>query len=257
MSKYILNKSVKRGKVNDFDNLKGIDKVAWNFISAIYDLGWDILSVDNNVSFRNKVASKFTLEIYNNNNTKNKGSKSNDKLATVRRLPLPIPAKSFKEVKDIAKFFKKNEKSKEKETPRKSYTQMSSAGNNTREVLKIKEAFSNLQEKIEKIQKIINRGSKPKLRLNMTTKRPSCKQVVVLINSDNIVKFMSNSSNHITNINRLLKNIKSNCKADYIWSKKSSIIIVTDKVASVLDLQTIERYVKNSNQIDVENVKAP
>ena len=91
----------------------------------------------------------------------------------------------------------------------------------------------------------------------MTTKRPSCKQVVVLMNSDNIVKFMSNSNNHITNINRLLKNIKSNCKADYIWLKKSSIIIVTDKVASALDLQTIERFVKNSNQIDVKNVKAP
>jgi len=150
MSKYILNKSVKRGKVSDFDNLKGVDKVAWDFISAIYNSGWDTFSVDNNVSFRNKVTSKFTLEIYNNNNTKNKGSKSNNKLATVSRLPLPIPAKLSKKVKDIAKFFKKNKKSKEKKTPRKSYAQMSSAGNNTREVLKIKKAFSNLQEKIEK-----------------------------------------------------------------------------------------------------------
>ena len=137
MSKYILNKSVKRGKVNDFDNFKGIDKVAQNFISAIYDLGWDALSIDNNISFRNKIASKFTLEIYNNNNTKNKDSKSNNKLANISRLSLPIPAK----------FFKKNEKSKENETPRKSYAQVSSAGNNTREVLKIKETFPNLQEK--------------------------------------------------------------------------------------------------------------
>ena len=83
MSKYILNKFVERGKVNDFDNFKGVGKVAQNFISAIYDSGWDTLSIDNNVSFRNKVASKFTLKIYNNNNLKNKGSKSNNKLATV------------------------------------------------------------------------------------------------------------------------------------------------------------------------------
>jgi len=39
MSKYILNKSVKRDKVNNFDNLKDVGKVAWNFISAVYDLG--------------------------------------------------------------------------------------------------------------------------------------------------------------------------------------------------------------------------
>jgi len=70
----------------------------------------------------------------------------------------------------------------------------------------------------------------------MTTKRLSCKQIIVPMNSDNIVKFMSNSSNHITNINRLLKNIKSDCKANYIQSEKSGIIIVTDKVVSILDL---------------------
>jgi len=39
ISKYILNKSVKRGKVNDFDNLNGIGKVVWEFISAFYDSG--------------------------------------------------------------------------------------------------------------------------------------------------------------------------------------------------------------------------
>ena len=143
MSKYILNKSVERDKVNDFDNLKDIGKVAWDFILAIYDSGWDALCVDNNSSFRNKVASKFTPKI-NNNNLKNKGSKSNNKLATVSRLSPPIPAKSPKKVKDIARFFKKNEKSKEKETPRKSYAQASLSGNITSKVLKIKEVFPNL-----------------------------------------------------------------------------------------------------------------
>jgi len=116
MSKYILNKSVERDKVNDFDNLKDVGKVAWDFISAIYDSGWNALSVDNNISFRNKVASKFTPKINNNNNPKNKSSKNNNKLATVSRLSPPISAKLPKEVKNIVKFFKKNKKSKEKET---------------------------------------------------------------------------------------------------------------------------------------------
>jgi len=135
---------------------------------------------------------------------------------------------------------------------------MSLLGNNTREVLKIKKVFSNLQEeKIENIQKIINSNVKLKPRLNMTTKRLSHKQVIVPIDSDNIVKFILNSSNHIIDINRLLKNIKSDCKADYIQLEKFGIIIVTDKVASVLDFQIIKRYVKNSNQLDVENINVP
>jgi len=166
ITKYILNKSVERGKVNDLDDLKGVGKVAWELISAFYDSGWDALSVDNNMSFRSKVASKFTPKI--NNIPKNKGSNDNKNPASVSRLP--------KEVKDITKFFKKIENSKGKENMKKSYAQASSSGNIAREVLKIKEAFPNLQgKKIENIQKIINGGNKPKPRLNMTTKGPSHK----------------------------------------------------------------------------------
>jgi len=70
----------------------------------------------------------------------------------------------------------------------------------------------------------------------MTTKGLLKKQVIVPINNDNIFKFMLNSSDYITNINRVLKNIKLEIKIDYICSELSSIIIVTDKVTSSLDL---------------------
>jgi len=33
---YIINKSVDRDKVNDFNDLKDVGKIAWNFISAFY-----------------------------------------------------------------------------------------------------------------------------------------------------------------------------------------------------------------------------
>jgi len=160
-----------------------------------------------------------------------------------------------KEVKDIMKFFKKIENSKGKENKKKSYMQPSSSDNIARKVLKIKEAFSNLQgKKIENIQKIINRDDKLKPRLSMTTKKPLHKQVIIPMNSDNIGKFMTNLSNHIININRLLKNIKSECKADYIRSEKSGITIVTNKIVFALDLQIMEKYIKNTNQINAENV---
>jgi len=50
----------------------------------------------------------------------------------------------------------------------------------------------------------------------MTMKKPSRKQVIVLINSDNKTKFMEDSSNHITNLNMTLKNIKSDIMVDFI-----------------------------------------
>jgi len=130
--------------------------------------------------------------------------------------------------------------------------------NNTREVLKIKKMFLNLQaNKIENIQKIIKDNSKPKPRINITTKRPLRKYVIVSMNNNNKTKFMKKSSTHITNINRALKNIKLKVMANFIHSDQAGITIVTNKVASSLNLQTIEKYVKNVNYIKADEVKVP
>ena len=132
---------------------------------------------------------------------------------------------------------------------------MSSANTNT--AREIKEAFSNLQnKKIENIQKIISGESKPKLKLNMTTKRPSRKQVIVPMNLDNANKFMKDLSTHITNINRALKNIKSDVMADFICIENRGVVIITNKITGALDLQTIERYIKNTNNIEANQVEA-
>ena len=132
---------------------------------------------------------------------------------------------------------------------------MSSANTNT--AREIKEAFSNLQnKKIENIQKIISGESKPKLKLNMTTKGPSRKQVIVPMNLDNANKFMKDLSTHITNINRALKNIKSDVMVDFICIENRGVVIITNKITGALDLQTIERYIKNTNNIEANQVEA-
>jgi len=66
---------------------------------------------------------------------------------------------------------------------------------------------------------------------------------------------MADSSAHIININRAFKNIKSEVKADFIQTEQLDIVIVTNKIASLFDLQTIKQYVKNANQIEVNNIK--
>jgi len=124
--------------------------------------------------------------------------------------------------------------------------------------LKIKETFPNLQaNKIESIQKIINNNGKPKPHINMTTKGSSRKQVIISINDENKIKFMEVLSIYITNLNHALKCIKLDIMAYFVCSKPNSIITVTNKVASSLDLQIIEKYIKNTNYIDVDKVKVP
>ena len=105
---YILNKRIEKDKVNDLDNLKDIGKEAWNFISAFYNTGWDVLIADSNGgSFRNKVVAKFMLKINISNAPKGNNSKSVDKPPSINRLPPPITTKSHKKVNKIAKDFKK------------------------------------------------------------------------------------------------------------------------------------------------------
>lgn len=91
----------------------------------------------------------------------------------------------------------------------------------------------------------------------MTTKRPSRKQVIVSISNDNRSKFLELLNAYILNINRVLKDIKSEVIANFVHSNQAGIIIVMNKVASSLYLQTIEKYVKNLNYIDVEKIKVP
>ena len=87
------------------------------------------------------------------------------------------------------------------------------------------------------------------------TNRPLKKQVIVLMSNNNSKKFMADSSAHIININRAFKNIKSEVKANFIQTEQLDIVIVTNKIASLLNLQTIKQYVKNADQIKVNNIK--
>ena len=77
------------------------------------------------------------------------------------------------------------------------------------------------------------------------------------MSNNNMVKFMKNSSIHITNINRNLKNTKSEVAVDFIWADLVGITIVTNKISQASDLTTIESYVKNSESIDSSQVDMP
>jgi len=105
IAKYIKNKKINSSKANDIKDFEGIGQATWMFLSAIYESKWDFLFADDHkTSFRKKVSHQFTLKVFPMKNVK-KGENNTDKLASIQKLLLPIPTKSFKEVNKISKFF--------------------------------------------------------------------------------------------------------------------------------------------------------
>ena len=59
----------------------------------------------------------------------------------------------------------------------------------------------------------------------------------------------------MTNLNRNLRNAKSEVLVDFIWSDPLGITVVTNKVSLNSDLLIIEKYVKNLENIDSTQAK--
>ena len=154
-----------------------------------------------NRSFRNNVKLKFSPQAVKETTKTKKANVVN--FSYISSLPPSILAKLAKEVNEISKYFKKQQPSN---NSKKSYAQISAKSSNsfniTREILKINKAFLSLQnKKIEIVQKIISSQDKPKPKINMTTKGPLHKQVIILMNDICANNFIKDLSIYIYNIN--------------------------------------------------------
>jgi len=129
---------------------------------------------------------------------------------------------------------------------------------NISEIIKIKENFPALNAKeIDQIHNIVNGNPKTKPHIQMMTKGPSRKQIIISMGSENITKLMKNSSLHVTNINWSLRNLKSDVLVNFICSDLTEVMVVTNKVAVQSDLYIIEKYIKNVNDIASLNMEVP
>jgi len=145
---------------------------------------------------------------------------------------LPISAKSQKEVNIIPKYFKSNKLNNNSKPAFESYAQVSKQNISTSKVIKIKKAFSSIDaQKINQINNIIKGNLKSKPHIEITTKSPLRKQVIIPMDKDNISNFIKNSLLHVSNINRSLRNAKSEVLVDFICSDPLCIMIVTNKVS--------------------------
>ena len=258
MARYISNKQVDSSKSNDLEDFNGIGKAIWNFISLVYQANWDSLYANKQSnSLKRKIVAKSTPKIQP---TTSKNSKEINKpsLANIERIPLSIPAKSQKEVNVISKFFKSNKLANTTRQPPKLYTQALKQNISTSKVIKIKEMFSSIgAKKIDQINNIVKDISKLKPYIQMTMEGPSRKHVIIPMSNNNNMKFMKNSSMYVANINRVLRNVKSKVFVNFIWSDPLDIIAVTNKVSLQSDLQIIEQYIKNSDNINTLQVEVP
>ena len=268
MARYIRNKSVNDIKANNITELEGMGDTIWNFISSVYEAKWDFFHTDRSTNtLRSKISLKFTPRTPT---AKGNGNKEIPKSTpvTVNRTPPPLPPLSTKPKKDvntIPKYFQSKNHSDVNKTSSgnlgKSYAQATKPAANTSDVLKIKEAFPSLNaKKVDQVHNIINGQSKPRPRIKMTTKGPSRKHIIIPMSAENALTFMKNSSMNVANINRLLRNAKTNILVDYIRSDSNGIIIVTNKVTQQSDLAIIDQYVKNSsdiNALQVEDSRLP
>ena len=89
------------------------------------------------------------------------------------------------------------------------------------------------------------------------TKDPSRKQIIVPMSSGNSNKFMVLYNKYVSNINKILKDIKSDVLANFIWANNRSLMITTNKVISTSDLSIIEKYINNINVTDLNDVMSP
>jgi len=160
-------------------------------------------------------------------------SKLKGKVVEIVKLSPPIPVCLPKKILDKSKVFGKDNKSMKtvNTNVRNSYAQVTSS--NISDILKLKEKFpSLLAKKIEGIHRIINNINKVKPHLNMTMKGPLRKQVIILMSKDYVNNIMISANEYITNINRALKNVKSNIMVNFIHLENMGITIISNSVAS-------------------------
>ena len=144
---------------------------------------------------------------------------------------------------------------------KKSYVQASKMNilSNVEDVLQVKEVFpSLLADEVGRILKAKNSSeSKKKPKLNMMTREPSRKEVIVPMTKSNAELIMKSAHTHITNINKYLKNSKSDIITDFIHISNNGIIITMNHPANILDLSTIKNFLKNIDNINLDSIEGP
>ena len=108
-----------------------------------------------------------------------------------------------------------------------------------------------LADEVGRIIKVKNSNKRQKKpRINMITKKPSRKQVIIPIAKLNAELIINSANQIITNINKSLWEIKSDISANFICIINDEVIITMNKPVNTYNLKTIKKCIKNSNNVN-------
>jgi len=238
----------------------------WKLFNTIYSAKWDtlIFNKEKNLTIR-KCIGECIMPYYRQNQPST--STSNTTMTTT---PSPLPSAEATPPpttnmsaappppnKNVESTVKKNSKPS---NMKKSYMQASKSSLSCIEdIVRVKEVFPALSaDEVGKVLKIKNsRESNKKPKINMTTRELSRKEVIIPIVKHTAELIVNSAHIHIVNVNKCLKNSKSDIVADFIRSTNNGIVITTNKLANDLNLSTIEKYLKSIQNVDFDLIESP
>jgi len=236
---------------------KQVMKGFWNLITAVYSSKWDFLPCEDGKNFRALVGEKI-LNNYakpgfeNKTEAKKVPPPSSD---TVMNTNVPVTPPPNKMTGPIEK------KATKPTIMKKSYVQASKANisMSIEDVIQVKEAFPSLSaDEVGKMLKAKNSsGGSKKPKINMTMKGQSRREVIIPMTKTNAELIVNSAHIHTSNINKCLKNSKSDTFADFIRLNVNGIIITTNKPVSDLNLSTIKKYLKSVQNVNPDSIESP
>ena len=248
------NPTDKKPPAREFEQ---VTKGFWNLITAVYSSKWDLLPYEDGKNFCALVGEKI-LNNYakpgfeNKTEAKKTPPPSPDTITNTNVPATPLPSKTTGLIE---------KKAMKPTITKKSYVQTSKANilTSIEDVIQVKEAFpSLLADEVGKMLKAKNSsGGLKKSKINMTMKGQSRREVIIPMTKTNAELIINSAHIHTSNINKCLKNSKSDTFADFIRLNVNGIIIITNKPASDLDLSIIEKYLKSVQNINLDSIESP
>ena len=253
--KYIKNNPAdKKLLAREFEQvMKGF----WNLITAVYSSKWDLLPCEDGKNFcilvDKKILNNYTKPGFENKTKAKKAPPPSPDTITNTNIPAtPLPSKMTGPIE---------KKATKPMIIKKSYVQASKANisMSIEDVIRVKEVFSSLSaDEVGKMLKAKNSsGGLKKPKINMMTKEQSRREVIIPMTKTNAELIINSAHIHTSNINKYLKNSKSDTFADFIQLNVNGIIITTNKPASNLDLSTIEKYLKSIQNVNLDSIESP
>ena len=207
------NPADKKPPAREFEQ---VTKGFWNLITVVYSSKWDFLPCEDGKNFHalvgKKILNNYTKPGFENKTEAKKAPSPSPDTVTNTNVPAtPLPSKMTGPIE---------KKAMKPMIMKKSYMQASKANISTsiEDVIRVKEAFPSLSaNEVGKMLKAKNSsGGSKKPKINMTTKGQSRREVIIPMTKTNTELIVNSAHIHTSNINKCLKNSKSDTFADFI-----------------------------------------